>query len=62
MSDTSEMTIIGVVVGAILVLIVGFYAVGAFGPFRHDTPANVDTVTQPAGPAEPTPTNPPPQN
>jgi hypothetical protein len=54
-------TVIALVVGALLVLVIGLYATGAFGPRQDSTTVNVDTpvTTETPAPAEPAPTTEP---
>lgn len=63
MNDSGGTTVIGVIIGAILVLLVGLYAFGIFGPRKDDTTINVDTtapvVEAPA--PEPAPVTPAPE-
>ncbi len=66
MNDSGGTAVIGVIIGAILVLLVGLYVFGVFGPRKDDTTINVDTtapvieVPAPATPApEPAPTTTP---
>ena len=64
MNDSGGTTIIGVIIGAVLVLLVGLYVFGVFGPRKaDDTTVNVDTtapvVEAPA--ADPAPVTPAPE-
>lgn len=53
-------TMIALVVGALLVLVIGLYATGSFGPRRDTTSVTIDTPSVPATPEAPTTTPPTP--
>lgn len=64
MNDNNGMAIIGVIVGAILVLLVALYAFGALGPRKDATNINVETTAPqeiPAPAPEPAPATPEPE-
>lgn len=51
-------TMIALVVGALLVLVIGLYATGSFGPRQDTTSVTIDAPTVPATPEAPTTTPP----
>lgn len=51
--NNGGMAVIGVIVGAILVLLIGLYVFGVVGPRQNDTTINVDTTAPIEVPAAP---------
>ena len=60
MNDNGGPAVIGVIIGAVLVLLVGLYVFGIFGPRQNDTTINVDTTAPIEVPTAPETTPPEP--
>lgn len=61
MNDSGGTAVIGVIIGAVLVLLIGLYAFGVFGPAKDATTVNVDTTAPVVEVPTPAPETTPPE-